>query len=667
MKRKKRTRGSQHLPDSHETDLEGANDLAGNQNDDSGTVHSKLGRRRFLLAGTGAAAAALVTPIDVVALQKPKGPVRHNECNAVEFSEPHPVSARSIGGQSVLNWTLNAEPYTWTYTCPGQAPTSGRPLPVFNGHVPGPTLFIDPGTKIELTLNNRLNLLPPFPGDNCPAGHMANPPNPSCFQHTNLHTHGLTVSPCSVDSHGQKHCGEYLINGTNPPLKCSSDDVLVDIFPGQSNRYCIVLPDFHAPGTNWYHSHLHGSSAYQVSSGMAGAIIIREPPGQELVREDLDKVLMMQEVLLSPTNQPQPGVPPVYGSPGSAPQSSFFVNGLCRPTMKMFAGQTMRWRFINATGTPRGLLKLRLVKSTTCDDTVPPAPTKAHPDHLMHLIAIDGLSFYGVPPQPVRYHIMGSGNRADFLINIKEPGIYKLVKDGFPLESVQNPSSTDYTFASAGSTAVLAYIVVQPSNYNEVIPPIITGIRPRYLEPIWTVDTTRAAPIKFQNPGAAKFQIDNNYYPMNTAIQAKLNTAQQITLQNTGFNGAPQTNTHPFHVHINPFQVLDVAFDFEVADADLNGRPRMDPKNPCTWPFWDTVPIPAQIPPQTGPPGQLTIRTRFLVYDGEYVSHCHILVHEDVGMMINVKIDGSGVGPNEVLHDYPPAAKACIDRTTRRC
>ena len=142
------------------------------------------------------------------------------------------------------------------------------------------------------------------------------------------------------------------------------------------------------------------------------------------------------------------------------------------------------------------------------------------------------------------------------------------------------------------------------------------------------------------------------------------------TLQNwaDGTVGIPQSNTHPFHVHLNPFQILGVAFDFEVSDADLKlfNLTRMDPKDPCTWPFWDTVPLPGVAnPKKAGPPTQLKIRSRFLIYDGEYVTHCHILVHEDVGMMIDVKLIGDGVGPNEPVHDYPPATKACIDRTSR--
>src|SRR5215203_6554850 len=95
--------------------------------------------------------------------------------------------------------------------------------------------------------------------------------------------------------------------------------------------------------------------------------------------------------------------------------------------------------------------------------------------------------------------------------------------------------------------------------------------------------------------------IDNNFYDMNTPISVKLNTAEEWTLQNVGFAASPggQSNTHPFHVHLNPFQILGVAFDFEVSDADLKlfNLTRMDPKDPCTWPFWDTVPLPGVVNP----------------------------------------------------------------------
>jgi hypothetical protein len=63
------------------------------------------------------------------------------------------------------------------------------------------------------------------------------------------------------------------------------------------------------------------------------------------------------------------------------------------------------------------------------------------------------------------------------------------------------------------------------------------------------------------------------------------------------------------------------------------------------------------------------MRTRFLVYPGEYVMHCHILIHEDVGMMANVKIndDGTGIGPCVPLSQPTQNAIDCVTRTTKPC
>ena len=61
------------------------------------------------------------------------------------------------------------------------------------------------------------------------------------LNHTNLHTHGLHVSPAG-----------------------NSDNVLLDIAPGETFEYEIKIPPDHVPGTYWYHAHMHGSTATQV-------------------------------------------------------------------------------------------------------------------------------------------------------------------------------------------------------------------------------------------------------------------------------------------------------------------------------------------------------------------------------------------------------------------
>src|SRR5207302_507082 len=91
--------------------------------------------------------------------------------------------------------------------------------------------------------------LPPDPQCVTPP---ANIDEPHCFNGTNLHAHGLWVSPTG-----------------------NSDNVLISINPQVSFDYQYDIPPDHPSGTFWYHSHRHGSTALQVSSGMAGALIVR--------------------------------------------------------------------------------------------------------------------------------------------------------------------------------------------------------------------------------------------------------------------------------------------------------------------------------------------------------------------------------------------------------
>ena len=114
-----------------------------------------------------------------------------------------------------------------------------------------PTIEAIPGDTVRITLDNELPA-GPQPGDpGCmPGGQM--PDIPHCFNGTNLHTHGLWVSPTG-----------------------NSDNVLLSINPQTKFTYEYNIPSDHPSGTFWYHTHRHGSTALQVSSGMAGALIIR--------------------------------------------------------------------------------------------------------------------------------------------------------------------------------------------------------------------------------------------------------------------------------------------------------------------------------------------------------------------------------------------------------
>ena len=115
--------------------------------------------------------------------------------------------------------------------------------------------------------------------------------------------------------------------------------------------------------------------------------------------------------------------------------------------------------------------------------------------------------------------------------------------------------------------------------------------------------------------------------------------------------------SHPFHIHINPFQIVEIldpsGRDVSAPGAVDDAGGRVDPQYPGLQNVWkDTIWIKNLINNPQDIPDKLAtsmytikIRTRYQRYVGEYVLHCHILDHEDQGVMQKVRIElPDGVG-----------------------
>ena len=98
----------------------------------------------------------------------------------------------------------------------------------------------------------------------------------------------------------------------------------------------------------------------------------------------------------------------------------------------------------------------------------------------------------------------------------------------------------------------------------------------------------------------------------------RLGAVEEWTIQNTH-----KHDDHMFHIHTNPFQVIEIG-----------GQPQAD----RTW--RDTVVVPR---PAAG--GSTVIRTRFLDYTGVFMMHCHMMNHEELGMMQSVEVYNEADGP----------------------
>ncbi len=133
---------------------------------------------------------------------------------------------------------------------------------------------------------------------------------------TNIHTHGFRVSP-------------------NP----HSDDVLVIHEPGVKDyQYTFALPDYHAPGTHWLHAHLHGSTAPQVSEGVAAALILKGELDNWLENtvQATDKIMILQQLRVDNKGDSLCG------------EVTTAINGQCVPKISAAEGDILRMRLIHA-------------------------------------------------------------------------------------------------------------------------------------------------------------------------------------------------------------------------------------------------------------------------------------------------------------------------------
>ena len=218
---------------------------------------------------------------------------------------------------------LRANNHTLSLTLHAATRSDGKDSFYFNGQPNAPTLRLSPGDQLKITY---VNELPSQPHESCAI--------PPCMDMTNLHFHGLTVSP-----------------------DAPQDDVLsMMATPGQSLHYTVQIPKDHPPGLYWYHTHPHGESHHQVLDGMSGALVIEGidsyypslvglPERILIVRgrsisKDPESADLQQRVALSS-----------YACAGKheAPEEIFTVNSLVRPQIEIAPGERQFWRVVNAS------------------------------------------------------------------------------------------------------------------------------------------------------------------------------------------------------------------------------------------------------------------------------------------------------------------------------
>ena len=400
----------------------------------------------------------------------------------------------------------------------------------YSGTSPGPTLRVRPGDDLRITLVNDL------------------------AASTNLHTHGLRVSPSGL-----------------------ADNVFREVTAGSSAEYEYHVFEDQPAGTFWYHPHHHGTVAGQVFAGLLGAVVVT---ADDEPQADAERLLVVSDTTIDAGGAVAPvsGRDVMVGREGEL----VLVNGQLRPRFTAATGTLERWRIVNAC-TSR-FLRLAL------------------DGHRFEVIGIDGHAY--LEPAAAETISLAPGNRADALVRFEVPGAVTLrTLDVDRLGAGMMPGM------SQPSRAVdLAAVSVDGREAGVARRPWRRASAPVDLRAA-AVDARRELSLTMgmgmgMGGGGMTFGFDGRSFDPDRVDQAiRLGTVEEWTIR----NDTPMD--HPFHLHVWPMQVVS--------------GPDSDPAGPPQWRNVVVVPASASV----------TVRIPVTRIGGRTVYHCHILDHEDNGMM----------------------------------
>jgi FtsP/CotA-like multicopper oxidase with cupredoxin domain len=434
----------------------------------------------------------------------------------------------------------------------------GRNSFAFNGQTVAPIIRISPGDTLKITY---VNDLPQPSGEQCSIG--------PCMNMTNLHFHGLGISP-----------------------KAPADDVLDMIaMPGQTLNYVVHIPLNQEPGLYWYHTHPHGESEQQVLDGMSGAIIVE---GMEryvpMVRGLPERILILRGPAIKQDANGQAALKKLEANVAScgkseAPERVLTINGSLRPTINIAPGERQFWRIVNASADRYADLQLD--------------------GEEWQIVALDGMPLaYHDPKHPVRvadHVLLSPASRLEAVVTGPPPGSSATLRT----RCVDAGPDGDSTPAM-----VLADIVPTSSSPRRQTRVVSDRRPPSYKQP--QLAALESGPPQFVatfTEDKKGFYInDQRYEPDAKAMtEAVVGTYQHWRVVN-------QTKElHPMHLHQVHFLVYAV-----------NGTKLASPD------WVDTANVPYG--------GSIDMIVDFTnpAIRGMSVFHCHLLNHEDKGMMAKI-------------------------------
>ena len=465
-----------------------------------------------------------------------------------------------------------------------------------------PTLHVRPGDHLAITITNNL-------------------PQGSAPMVLNAPTCGAPImNSSSVNIH---------YHGTNTSPTCHQDEVIKTIInAGQTFQYDVVFPSNEPPGLYFYHPHVHGIAEHAVQGGASGAIVVDGIENvQPVVSNMRQRILMLRDQLVPGNPSPDGNIPAwdvtinnVPVSSPTHPSDNNFVPAL----LQMQSGDQELWRICNAAADT--IFDLQYVF-----DGVP---------QTMQIVAIDGVpvnSQDGTQPSapiPATHFLLPTASRVEVIVSAPPSSVHLAQ---FVTMAVDTGPDGDND--PQRPLATIRTVPILPVEPDSVVPRFAAMKRNAR-----RFAGLAAAPIAVQRTvffdednatstflmvvdGKPAHVFDPNAPPDIVATQG---TVEEWTVQNR------TQEVHEFHFHQLHF-LVESENNFE-----LNGSPQSPIEigqylDMIHVPYWDGNP--------DHPFPSVTLRIDFRGNDvGDFVFHCHILEHEDGGMMNIVRVQNpSGV------------------------
>jgi FtsP/CotA-like multicopper oxidase with cupredoxin domain len=485
---------------------------------------------------------------------------------------------------------------------------SGRTLYCFvtRGGQESPTLYVRPGDTLDINLRN---LLPP----------PQNPPDGMVMDSKKV-CGDSTMDASSVNMH---------FHGTNTSPTCHSDEVIHTLVnSGGSFHYHLKFPATEPPGLYWYHPHVHGQSEAAVLGGATGALVVQ---GIEKLQPAVaglpERVLVMRDQIVPGLNTPGGKVPSWDLSlnyvPISYPDETPAV-------IQIKPGRREFWRVVNAGADTISDLVLKY-------DGV---------DQPMEIVALDGVatgSQNGTGTgKPVwqKHIVIPPAGRAEFIVttptsNVKEALFMSNRVDVGPAGDNDPTRPLAVLKTSQGGN--------EDGDEKEPMMPLAAANAPPLRQLFDGLDSSKVTATRrlyfsevFEdNPGKQRVKHNGDDGPIQfyitefghkpklfspdnaPAIVTTQGAVEEWTIENR------TEETHAFHMH-------QIHFKMEKRDGSLLPPNQQQYLDTVTVPFWRG----------RGPFPSVTVLMDFRgQVVGDFVYHCHILEHEDGGMMATIRVN----------------------------